>query len=170
MLLFGLTTITGNDMTTETVVMRMWRKLNGSGLGRWVFAKMVCFKAPYFASVSPRISILEPNLCEGFIRQRRGIQNHIGTVHAIALCNLAELCAGLMTDVSIPADMRWIPKSMKVNYLQKAKGVIRAQAKPATEFHSSAQGYTALVNVVLTDTQQKEVFTAEIEMWVSART
>lgn len=156
-------------MTTETVVMRMWRKLNGSVLGRWLFVKLVCFKAPYFASVSPRICVLEPNCCEGFILQRRSIQNHIGTVHAIALCNLAELCAGLMTDVSIPADMRWIPKTMKVNYLQKAKGVIRAQAKPVAAFYTSEQAYPAMVNVVLTDTQQKVVFTADIEMWVSAR-
>lgn len=156
-------------MTTETLVMRMWRKLNGSLFGRWLFTTMVCFKAPYFATISPRIHVLETGLCEGYIKQRRSIQNHIATIHAIALCNLAELCAGLMTDVSIPADMRWIPKSMTVNYVRKAKGIIRAQAKPAIEFHSSAQGYTALVKVVLTDTEQQEVFTAEIEMWVSPK-
>ncbi|GGY61392.1 DUF4442 domain-containing protein [Cellvibrio zantedeschiae] len=156
-------------MARETLVMRMWRKLNGSALGRWLFAKMVCFKAPYFASVAPRIQVLEPGFCEGSIRQHRAIQNHIGTVHAIALCNLAELCAGLMTDVSIPADMRWIPKSMKVNYLHKAKGNIRAQARPEAELYSSAQAYNALVRVRMMDDQQTEVFSAEIEMWISPR-
>jgi hypothetical protein len=58
------------------------------------------------------------------------VQNHIGTVHAIALCNLAELCAGLVTDVSIPRDMRWIPQDMTVRYLRKAKGRIVASARP----------------------------------------
>jgi hypothetical protein len=40
--------------------------------------------------------------CEVRIRDRRRVHNHIGTVHAIALCNLAELSAGVMTDATIP--------------------------------------------------------------------
>ena len=99
-------------MASEVQAMRLWRRLGGSGLGRWVFTRIVCLKAPYFASISPRLVRLEPGYCEAWLRQRRRVQNHIGTVHAIALCNLAELCAGLVTDVSIPRDMRWIPQDM----------------------------------------------------------
>ena len=58
------------------------------------------------------------------------MHNHIGTVHAIALCNLAELSAGVMTDATIPASMRWIPKGMTVEYLKKATGTMRGVATP----------------------------------------
>ena len=80
-----------------------------------MFARAVCWRAPYFASISPRIALLEPGRCEAWIAHRRKVTNHIGTVHAIALCNLAEFAGGLMTDVSIPSSMRWIPKGMQVD-------------------------------------------------------
>jgi len=153
----------------QPIAMRAWSKLGDSTPGRWLFSKVVCLKAPYFATISPRITALRPNLCQGFIVQRRSIQNHIGTVHAIALCNLAELCAGLMTDVSIPPDMRWIPQGMQVKYLKKAKGKITARAVPARDFHSAEEGYAAVVNVVHTDEHGVTVFTADIDMWISPK-
>ena len=116
-----------------------------------MFARAVCWRAPYFASISPRIALLEPGRCEAWIAHRRKVTNHIGTVHAIALCNLAELAGGLMTDVSIPSSMRWIPKGMQVEYLGKANGTMHAVATldiPAVE---SATGYELPVTVVVTD-------------------
>jgi Domain of unknown function (DUF4442) len=97
------------------------------------------------------------------------MENHIGSVTAIALCNLAELCAGLMTDVSIPADMRWIPKEMWVQYLEKAKGKIIAKATPASEFYSSETGYNTEVNVSLSNAAGQIVFIASITVWVSKK-
>jgi acyl-coenzyme A thioesterase PaaI-like protein len=156
-------------MTREAQAMRLWRRLGGSAFGRWLFTRIVCLKAPYFASISPLITRLEPGLCEAQLRQRRRVQNHIGTVHAIALCNLAELCAGLVTDVSIPHDMRWIPKDMTVRYLAKAKGRISASAQPATELRSAAEPYSATIAVTLRDAADQAVASAEIRMWLSPR-
>ena len=59
------------------------------------------------------------------MRKRRAVQNHIGTVHAIAMCNLAEMAAGTLTEISIPASMRWLPKGMQVQYLRKAETDVR---------------------------------------------
>lgn len=156
-------------MSENTTAFRFWLKLNGSAFGRWLFSRIICFKAPYFSSVSPIVETLEKNLCVGSIRQKRSIQNHIGSVHAIALCNLAELCGGLMTDVSIPSGMRWIPKEMKVNYLQKAYGKLVARAVPEQEFYVSTDGYEAIVNVSVINAESVEVFSAEIKMWVSKK-
>jgi acyl-coenzyme A thioesterase PaaI-like protein len=154
----------------QPLALTAWNKLSGSSLGRWLFSKLVCFKAPYFATISPRITALQPNLCEAFILQRRKVQNHIGTVHAIALCNLAELCAGLVTDVSIPADMRWIPKGMTVSYLKKAKGKMSARGQPAKVFYSAQEGYAGQIDVTVTDEHGVVIFTAEIAMWISPKT
>ena len=156
-------------MAGEVQALRLWRRLGGSEFGRWLFTRIVCFKAPYFASIAPLITRLEPGRCEARIRHRRRVQNHIGTVHAIALCNLAELCAGLMTDVSIPCDMRWIPKDMTVRYLAKANGRISASARPATELRSAAEPYAATIEVSLTDDEGQAVASADIHMWLSPR-
>ncbi|MFU8897013.1 MAG: hotdog fold domain-containing protein [Gammaproteobacteria bacterium] len=156
-------------MAREVQAMRLWRRLGGSAAGRWLFTRIVCFKAPYFASISPLLTRLEPGLCAAHLEQRRRVQNHIGTVHAIALCNLAELCAGLVTDVSIPRDMRWIPQDMTVRYLKKAAGRIAAVATPATPLRSAGEPYPATIEVKLTDADDQLVASADIHMWLSPR-
>lgn len=156
-------------MAADAQALRLWRRLEGSGAGRWLFAKIICLKAPYFGSISPRVLRLEPGLCEAELRQRRKVQNHIGTVHAIALCNLAELCAGLVTDVSVPADMRWIPKEMTVRYLKKAAGHIVAAARPVEQIRSTPEAYPVTIAVSMTDDAGQEVASADISMWISPR-
>ena len=156
-------------MAGEVLALRLWRRLGRSAAGRWLFTRIVCFKAPYFASISPRVTRLEPGLCEAGLKQRRRVQNHIGTVHAIALCNLAELCAGLVTDVSIPADMRWIPQDMTVRYLRKASGRIAASARPVSGLRSAGEPYATTIAVTLTDAGGQVVASADIHMWLSPR-
>lgn len=156
-------------MSANSSAFRLWLKLGGFAFGRWLFSKIVCFKAPYFSTVAPTILTLEKNLCIGSINQKRSIQNHIGSVHAIALCNLAELCGGLMTDVSVPSGMRWIPKEMDVKYIQKAFGRITARATPTNEFYASSEGYETAVTVSLMNSESTEVASATIKMWVSKK-
>jgi acyl-coenzyme A thioesterase PaaI-like protein len=135
--------------------------------GEWLFSRAVCFKAPYFATIAPRITRLEPNLCEARIRDRRRVHNHIGTVHAIALCNLAELCAGVMTDASLPRGMRWIPKGMSVRYLAKARGTLTGCARPEFEPRAASEGYELPVLVEVKDAGGETVFDARVLMWLS---
>ncbi|MFA7320434.1 MAG: hotdog fold domain-containing protein [Dokdonella sp.] len=146
----------------------MFRKLGGSGLGRWLYSRIICWKAPYFGSIAPRIEVLEPGRCVVRLRQRRSVQNHIGSVHAIAMCNAAELAGGMATEVTIPPSMRWIPKGMSVRYLKKARGVLHASARVATIAEGSAsQELHALVEV--RNAADELVFDADITMWVSPR-
>ncbi|HLK35944.1 MAG TPA: DUF4442 domain-containing protein, partial [Polyangiaceae bacterium] len=80
----------------------LYESLRRYPMGRLLFSRAVCVKAPYFGSIRPLVSELRPELCEVRMRKRRAVTNHIGTVHAIAMCNMAELAAGLMTDATIP--------------------------------------------------------------------
>lgn len=146
----------------------MFRKLGGSAPGRWLFSRVICWKAPYFASIAPRFEVLEPGRCVVRLRQRRAIQNHIGTVHAIAMCNAAELAGGMATEVTIPGSMRWIPKGMTVRYLRKALGELRATARvQAPADATAAQELHALIEV--RNKADEIVFDADITMWVSPR-
>ena len=146
-----------------------WARLTRLPAGRWLFSRAVCAKAPYFASIAPRIEVLERGRCVGTLRHRRRVTNHLGTVHAIALCNLAELTAGLMTDASLPRSMRWIPKGMSVEYLRKATGTMTAEAVPEADIVEAAAGYDLPVRVEIRDPASETVFRARIAMYVSPK-
>lgn len=150
-------------------VLALHRRLSRLPLGIWLFSRLVCFKAPYFGSIRPRIDVLEPNRCEATIPDRRAAHNHIGTVHAIALCNLAELTGGLMTDASLSPSMRWIPKGMQVEYVKKAVGTLRGMATPEFSPEEAVAGYELPVNVQVRNAADEIVFRARILMWVSPR-
>ncbi len=72
-------------------------------LGERVFSFAFAQKAPYFATIHPRFTVIEPNRAELVIRKRRGVHNHLGTVHAIALCNGLEAAMGALAEVDHPA-------------------------------------------------------------------
>jgi len=150
-------------------VLSQYRRFSRWPAGRWLFSRAVCFRAPYFATIAPRFVALEPGRCEVEIRDRRRVHNHIGTVHAIALCNLAELSAGVMTEASLPATMRWIPKGMTVEYLKKARGTMHATATPDIAIVEADAGYELPVTVSVRDPQGDEVFRARIAMWLSPK-
>lgn len=151
-------------------VLELYQRMARWPGGTWLFSRAVCWRAPYFASIAPRITRLEPGRCDGMLRHRRKVSNHLGTVHAIALCNLAELTAGLATEASLPATMRWIPKGMQVEYLAKAMGAMRATATPAAKARESVEGYELPVQVEIANGGGESVFRARIAMWVSPRT
>ncbi len=146
----------------------LWNRLSGLPGGRWLFARLLCLKAPYFGSISPRFVALRPAYCEVAVRKRRGVLNHIGTIHAIAMCNMAELAAGTMTEVTVPSTHRWIPRGMQVEYLRKAETSVVAVAEPAGEADFNGAG-DFKVDVVIRDAAGEAVFKAVISMWVSPK-
>lgn len=154
-------------MSTE--ILSLYHRITRWPAGHWLFSRAVCIKAPYFGTIAPRFVTLAPGRCEVRMRDRRRVHNHLGTVHAIALCNLAELAAGVMTDATLPPAMRWIPKGMSVEYLKKATGTMNAVATPECPLDISEAGYDAPVLVEVSDNKGDVVFRARIAMWVSPR-
>src|SRR6476619_1248206 len=151
-----------------SAALRLFRRLGGSAPGRWLYSRLICLRAPYFASIAPRIEKLEPGLCVVRMRDRRAVHNHIGTVHAIALCNMAELAAGLATDATLPDSMRWIPKGMSVRYLRKAAEAMTATARVASPA-VGADGVELHAIVEVRDVAGEVVFDAEVTMWITLR-
>jgi acyl-coenzyme A thioesterase PaaI-like protein len=155
--------------TATPAVLSLYRRLQKVSPGGWLFSRLICWRAPYFATIRPRITVLDREHCIAEMRQRRAVQNHIGTVHAIALCNLAELTAGVLAEACLPTSMRWIPKGMEVEYLAKASGRMRAEAQPAVEPLQAEAGYELPIRVTVRDAQDVEVFRARVRMWVTPR-
>src|SRR3954463_16761303 len=111
-------------------VLSLWRRCASIPLvGTRAFSFAFARKAPYFSSVRPRFTVIEPNYAELVVRDRRRVHNHLGTVHAIALCNGLEAAMGALAEASIPGEKRWTPKGMQVAYTAKAAGDVTCIAR-----------------------------------------
>lgn len=133
-----------------------------NSLGPAAFSQMACQVAPYFSTIAPEFAELRPGHAVVNVPFRKEITNHLASIHAIALCNAAELAGGTMTDVSIPPGAKWIPKGMTVEYLAKAKSEVTAMAL-GDEIDWNSEG-DKLVPVEIRDSEGKAVFTARITM------
>jgi len=111
----------------------LWSRTTALPQGRRVFSAAFSRRAPYFASVHPVFIDIRPNYAELSIKKRRSVQNHIGTVHAIALCNGLEAAMGALAEATIPKTKRWIPKGMEVSYTAKADSDVRCIAETDAE-------------------------------------
>ena len=142
--------------------LKLFNRIKTLPRGTQLFSFVTCRMAPYFGSIKPHIVRLEPGYCEVHMKKRRAVTNHLKTVHAIAMCNAAELAGGMMTDVSISKDARWIPKGMTVSYVKKARTDLRAVAQgEGIDWTISGD---IKVPVELLDTNDEVVFTADITM------
>ncbi|MEO8061730.1 MAG: hotdog fold domain-containing protein [Pseudomonadota bacterium] len=159
--------LTMTDTTQAGPTLRAWIRAHRSAFGRWLFARTVCKRAPYFATIKPRFLDLQPTLCRVAMQKRRAVENHIHTVHALAMGNLCELAAGLCTEVTIPVGMRWIPRGMTIEYLAKAETDVIATARLDKTEWAGAENIG--VPVTVTDTNGKEVVRAVISMYVSPK-
>lgn len=157
-------------MTDDNPALALWTRCSRLPFGKWLFSTVVGFKAPYFRSIKARIDHMAPGRVEVRLRKRWSVQNHIGTVHAIAICNLAELAAGTLSEVTVPpATHRWIPKGMTVEYLKKAGTNLRGvgTVEPLPVF--GTEPFDMPVKVSVKDTAGQEVFRAVISMWITPR-
>ena len=77
-----------------------------------------------------KVEILEMTATRlhGRIRNRKRVQNHIGSVHAAAMALLAESVTGLVVGMSVPDSRTPVIKSMKVDYIRRAQGDLEAVA------------------------------------------
>ncbi|HYG93034.1 MAG TPA: hotdog fold domain-containing protein [Nocardioides sp.] len=156
-----------------SAVSKLWNvttgvPLVGDTVGKRVFSFVFSQKAPYFATIRPRFTVVEPNHAELVIRKRRGVQNHLGTVHAIALCNGMESVMGALAEVTIPSDKRWIPKGMEVAYTAKATSDITAIAETDQAQWDAADGDLP-VRVRCVRDDGTVVAEGVINLWVTKR-
>jgi acyl-coenzyme A thioesterase PaaI-like protein len=98
--------------------------------GHWLFTQLVKRMIPYTGSVNPRVEVLEPGYARISIRQVRRLEQHLGSIHAIALMNLAEFASGAAMTTALPPGIRGIVTKMSIEYFKKARGTITAESRP----------------------------------------
>ncbi len=112
-----------------TAILAQWRRLSALPGGRWFFSKLLGWQVPYTGSVSPRVLVLEPGHARVRITERRALRQHLGSVHAIAIMNVAEVASGLAMLGALPAGLRGIVTKIGIEYFKKGRGVLTAESR-----------------------------------------
>ena len=151
---------------SKPFILRSYEKTLKLPFGRQIFSTYAARKAPYFKTIRPLVKTLEPGHCEIFLKKRRSVQNHIGTVHVIAVANALEMAMGFLAEATIPKHFRWIPKGMELSYPAKANTdlICEAVSDPSTW----APGDLA-INVVARRSDGTAVVEGVIHLWISEK-
>jgi len=153
------------DMANQ--VLATWDKLRAVPGGDRLFSRGFTWKAPYFRSIRPRFVQVSPNYAALVLSKRRSVQNHIGTVHAIAVCNGLEAAMGALAEATVPSGKRWLPKRMEVAYLAKSTSDLTCSAE--TDPADWTGGPDVPVRVKATRTDGTVVVEGTIHLWVTDR-
>lgn len=110
-------------------ILKVWKNFNQVPGGRTAFSKLLGTVIPYTGSVKPVVVELEKGFAKVEMADHRAVRNHLNSVHALALANLAEFPAGLSLHTAIPANSRAILVRLEVEYRKKARGSLTSTAK-----------------------------------------
>lgn len=109
---------------SRNFIREAWDRLHRIPGGRRLFSRLVGMAAPYTGTIGARVIELSRGHSKVTLADRRAVRNHLESVHAIALANLAELTGNLAVAYSLPDDARFIPTGLSIEYLKKARGTI----------------------------------------------
>jgi acyl-coenzyme A thioesterase PaaI-like protein len=83
------------------------------------------------------------------------VRNHLRSIHAIALADLAELASGLALTYSLPEGARAILTGISIEYLKKARGTLTAEARIEVPASNEERAYE--LESVISDTSGEPV-------------
>ncbi len=111
---------------------------------------------PYTGALGARVEELAPGRARVSLQERRGVRNHLRSIHAVALVNLGELATGLATITALPPGVRGIVTRLEARYHAKARGRVEALCRVDGDL---APGEAVEAVARITDASGREVAT-----------
>ena len=141
-------------------VQRRWDNLSKIPFGKNIFNFLIRLHIPYTGSISAKVRDLRPGYAKVTLRDRRKLRNHLRSIHAIALANLAEYTGNLALVCSMPDDARFIVKNISIDYLKKARGTLTGECH--SPMVASNEKKEFIVEVSIKDIQGDVVATGKL--------
>jgi acyl-coenzyme A thioesterase PaaI-like protein len=148
-------------------MLRRWQRLSARPGGKLLFSIGVGRMARYTGTIRPRVLELAPGYARVRMRDRAAVRNHLRSVHAIALMNLAEVTSGLAMLAGMPDDARAIITNLAIAYKKKARGTLVAECETTPPDTTERREYN--LEAVIRDEEGDEVARATARWLVGPR-
>jgi len=112
---------------SDSHTLRQWNSFQRLPAGRSLFSFFARIQVPYTGTIRARVEELRPGYARVSMPDRRKVRNHLRSVHAVALTNLAEMTGNLALMAAQGPSARWIITSFETRFLKKARGRITAE-------------------------------------------
>lgn len=99
-----------------------------AGLRAWLISYAFGATVRFVRTAGLRFEDLSETRSLVHLPNRRKVQNHIHSAHAAAVALLGETATGAVFGMSVPDEKIPLLKSMRINYVRRSKGDLRAEA------------------------------------------
>jgi acyl-coenzyme A thioesterase PaaI-like protein len=110
-------------------IRNLWDRLAPLPGGKRLFSWLLGRAAPYTGTVGAQVVELRRGYVRVELPDRKKVRNHLRSIHAIALMNVAEMASGLGAVYTMEPGLRGIITHLEIDYLKKARGRITAECE-----------------------------------------
>lgn len=150
-----------------------WDRLHSLPFGNRLFSWAVGRTAPYTGTVGGVFTEVRPGFARVELADRRRVQNHLASIHAVALVNVAEMTSGVALMTALPPGVRGIVTGLSIEYHKKARGRLLCECTadiPSSVSPSMSESITHDVQAKITDRSGDVVATATVHWRLSPPT
>ncbi|MFO0613243.1 MAG: DUF4442 domain-containing protein [Polyangiaceae bacterium] len=161
---FNPRTLASSD---RNVVRELWDLLSPLPGGKLVFSRAIGLAAAYTSTIDAKVDMVRRGYAEVRLTDKPAVRNHLQSIHAVALVNLAELTGNLALAYTLPDDARFIVAGISIEYLKKARGTIRGICECPLVTTSERREYP--IEVSMRNTAGEEVARATLRSLVGPK-